>query len=103
MIEESLETFVCESSPCRPSATVTWYRSGDASGETPISGNVFTNYSLAANGLNITKSTLNYIVTRVDHGYTIHCEATNVVSEDVESTRRIMLNVWCEYDETCLS
>ena len=99
--EGSLETFVCESSACRPLAIVTWYKTGGTCGKTPISGNVLTSYTLAANGLTITMSILEYNVTRVVQGCTIYCEATNVESRNVEPTRRTQLNVWCKYEDPC--
>ena len=99
--EASLESFVCETSPCRPPAKVTWFKSGGTCGRTPIGGDVLTNYTLTHNGLHITTSTLEYNITRVDQGCTINCEATNGVFGTVESTRRPQLYVWCKYEHDC--
>ncbi|XP_052224942.1 hemicentin-2-like [Dreissena polymorpha] len=84
VIENSTQIFICQTDWGEPAATVTWFKSLEASDAAITIG--ITHVESNKNGTIQVTSTLRYTATRADTNYTVFCKATNggVVTQSVK-------------------
>lgn len=81
----------CVSSFCNPKASVTWYLGG-----VEINSNTIDSFTNDNNGLLQTTSILQYTGVAEDNAKEVHCRASNLHNEMVESLN-YELNVRCKF------
>jgi hypothetical protein len=93
--------FVCVTSAGLPAATVDWFKDSrtptDSRDDVNISAFSSSVTTSTSDNLNISTSRLVYSPSRADRGIMVYCIAHNGGPSSVESLRRPLLNIQCEY------